>query len=185
MLALGTQAPDFRLPDFSGHEHALADFAGSRALLVAFICNHCPFVQHIRGEFARFARELPAASDSPSSRSTRTTSRLIRRTVPTGWRTRRAAWVTTSPTWSTRHRRSRRRTAPHARPISFSSTRIAGSSYRGQFDDSRPGNGQPVTGADLRAATDAVLAGRPVAAQQTPSVGCNIKWKPGNAPDYA
>jgi len=183
MLALGTPAPDFRLPDFDGRVHALADFAGSPALLVAFICSHCPFVQYIRAEFARFAREHRALGLAVVAINSNDV----------------AAYPQDGPEGM----RAEARQLQYDFPYLFDETQAVAQAYRaactpdlflfdagrtlvyrGQFDDSRPGNGRPVTGADLRAAARAVLGGRPVDTEQRPSVGCNIKWKPGNEPSY-
>src|SRR5262245_30751243 len=184
MLPLGTQAPDFRLPDFAGQTHALVDFEHSRALLVAFICGHCPFVRHIRGEFARYAREyqprgLAVVAINSNDLAT------YPQDGPAGMRAESAEVGYGFPYLLDETQAVARAYRAACTPDFFlfdSNRRLA---YRGQFDESRPGNGVPVTGADLRAATDQVLAGRAVVAPQKPSIGCNIKWKPGNAPDYA
>ncbi len=183
MLALGTSAPDFDLPDFDGKRHALGDFAASKALLVTFICEHCPFVRHIRGEFAQFAREYSSRGlavvainsndldvypqDGPDAmrEEARSLGYVFPYLVDATQATARAYRAACTPDFF----------------LFDGDRRLA---YRGQFDDSRPGNGKPVTGADLRRAVDAVLAGAPVDADQFPSLGCNIKWKPGAEPDY-
>jgi peroxiredoxin len=183
MLALGTSAPNFDLPDFDGRRHTLDDFAASRALLVAFICNHCPFVKHMRAEFAAFAREYAARGlavvaivsndldvypqDGPDAmrEEARSLGYVFPYLVDADQQTARAYRAACTPDFF----------------LFDASRRLV---YRGQFDDSRPGSDRPVTGADLRLAVDAVLAGKPVDADQRPSLGCNIKWKPGNEPDY-
>jgi peroxiredoxin len=183
MLALGTSAPNFDLPDFDGRRHTLDDFAASRALLVAFICNHCPFVKHMRAEFAAFAREHAARGlavvaivsndldvypqDGPDAmrEEARSLGYVFPYLVDANQQTARAYRAACTPDFF----------------LFDASRRLV---YRGQFDDSRPGSDRPVTGADLRLAVDAVLSGTPVDADQRPSLGCNIKWKPGNEPDY-
>ena len=183
MLALGTSAPHFDLPDFDGRRHALDDFAASRALLVAFICNHCPFVKHMRAEFATFAREYAGRGlavvaivsndldvypqDGPDAmrEEARSLGYVFPYLVDADQQTARAYRAACTPDFF----------------LFGADRRLV---YRGQFDDSRPGSDRPVTGADLRLAVDAVLAGTPVDADQRPSLGCNIKWKPGNEPDY-
>ena len=183
MLPLGTEAPDFRLPDPDGRLVARDDFRDAPALLVAFLCNHCPYVQHIREGFAAFAQEYAAkglaivainANDAQShpddappamAREIRRFGYVFPYLVDESQDVARAYRAACTPDF-----------------FLFDARRQL--VYRGQFDASRPGNRNPVTGSDLRAAADAVLAGRPVARDQTPSLGCNIKWKPGNEPDY-
>jgi peroxiredoxin len=184
MLALGTPAPDFRLPDFDGRMHALEDFRASPALLVAFICNHCPFVKHIRGEFAAFAREYASRGlavvainsndleaypqDGPDA--------MRQEAAELGYGF--AYLVDESQVVAKAYRAA-------CTPDFFLFDTQRRLAYRGQFDDSRPGNNKPVTGADLRAAAESTLAGGRPAAEQFPSLGCNIKWRKGNEPDYA
>jgi peroxiredoxin len=185
MLELGTEAPDFRLPDTTagGKEVALADFEAAPALLVAFICNHCPFVQHVAGELAALSRDLPAQGcamvaissndveaypgDSPDAMAAEAT---------------RQGWAFPYLYDETQSVAAAYRAACTPDYFLFDGDRKL--VYRGQLDASRPGNGLPVTGADLRAAVEAVLAGRPVPEDQRPSLGCGIKWKPGNEPEY-
>lgn len=183
MLPLGTRAPDFRLPEPDGHLVARDDFAGAAALLVAFICNHCPYVKHIRAGLAAFARDYQPRGLAIVAIN--------------------ANDVAAYPDDAPAKMAEEKRLAGYAFPYLFDEDQAVAKAYRaactpdfflfdrqralvyrGQFDDSRPGNDRPVTGADLRAAADAVLAGRPVAGDQRPSIGCNIKWKPGAAPDY-
>jgi peroxiredoxin len=183
MLALGTSAPSFDLPDFDGRRHALGDFSASPALLVAFICNHCPFVQHMRVEFAKFAREyaprglavVAINSNDPEA---------YPQDGPAAMRAEAASLGYSFPYLvdSTQAVAKAYRAACTPDFLVFDAGRRL--VYRGQFDDSRPASGKPVTGADLRRAVDAVLAGAPVDAVQRPSLGCNIKWKPGSEPDY-
>jgi len=184
MLPLGTVAPDFRLPDTDGRPVARDDFADAQALLVAFICNHCPYVKHIRDELARFGRDYADSGLAMVAIS--------------------ANDVGSHPQDGPAEMAAEARQAGYVFPYLYDETQTVAKAYhaactpefylfdgdrrlvyRGQFDDSRPGNDVPVTGRDLRAAVDAVLAGRPVAAEQKPSIGCNIKWRRGNEPAYA
>ena len=177
MLTLGTDAPPFRLPDVASNETvALEDFASSDALLVAFICNHCPYVKHILDGFAAFAREYgtrglavvaissndiaahPADSPGEMEKLAREKSFTFPYLYDESQSVARAYHAACTPDFF----------------LFDSSRRLV---YRGQFDGSRPGGRQPVTGADMRAAADAVLAGKPAPATQLPSIGCSIKWK--------
>jgi thiol-disulfide isomerase/thioredoxin len=184
MAPLGTAAPDFRLPDFEGRMHALAELADGRALLVAFICGHCPFVRHLRDEFARYAREY-------ASRGLRVVAinsndlGTYPQDGPAGMRAEAAEAGYDFPYLLDETQDVARAYRAACTPDFFLFDADRKLAYRGQFDDSRPGNGVAVTGADLRAATDAVLAGHAAAAEQKPSIGCNIKWKPGSTPGYA
>lgn len=185
MIALGSPAPDFALPDVvSGRIVTLADFASAPALLVAFICNHCPYVKHIRAGFVAFAREYQPRGLAIVAISANDA----------------AAYPDDAPEAMAREANSAGFTFPYlydetqavarayeaiCTPDFFLFDRARKLVYRGRFDASRPGSNVAVTGADLRAAVDAVLAGRPVPGEQQPSVGCSIKWKPGNTPAYA
>lgn len=184
MLALGTPAPDFQLPQPDGRIVRLADFEAAPALVVMFICNHCPYVKHLRGALAAFGREAGARGAAVVAINANDATRY-----PDDSSARMAEEV---------------RSAGYPFPYLYDATQSVARAYRaactpdfflfdagrrlayrGQFDDSRPGNGLPVTGRDLREALDAVLARRPVSVRQQASVGCNIKWKPGNEPrDY-
>jgi peroxiredoxin len=182
MLPLGTAAPDFSLPDTDGNAVTLANFQG-RPLLVMFICNHCPFVKHIRGELARLGRDYQSRGVAIVAISSNDVS---------GY-----------PADSPENMKQEAKAAGYSFPYLYDESQAVAKAYRaactpdfflfdkdhrlvyrGQLDDSRPGNNIPVTGKDLRAALDAVLAGNPVPPNQKPSIGCNIKWKPGNEPDY-
>ncbi len=183
MLALGTTAPDFRLPDTKGQIVSRDDFRSAPALLVAFICNHCPYVKHIRSGWAAFAREYQAkglaivginsndAGEYPEDGPNKMVDEV-----------KKAGYVFPYLYDETQAVAAAYRAACTPDFFVFDSGRRL--VYRGQFDDSRPGNNVPVTGKDLRAACDAALAGKPVAPTQKPSVGCNIKWKAGNEPEY-
>jgi peroxiredoxin len=181
MLPLGTPAPAFVLPDTRGNQVSLEDFTDAKALLVMFICNHCPYVKHIRHELARLGHDYLARGVAIVAIS--------------------ANDVDNYPADSPSKMREEAEQADYRFPYLYDESQAVAKAYRaactpdfflfdsgqklvyrGQLDDSRPGNDLPVTGRDLRAALDAVLAGQPVAEPQKPSIGCNIKWKPGNAP---
>ena len=184
MLPLGTKAPEFRLPDPGGKTVSLADFKGAPALVVIFMCNHCPYVKHIRSGLAQLARDYQPRGVAVVGISSND--------------------VANYPADSPAKMAEEARAAGYIFPYLYDESQAVAKTYRaactpdlyvfdkdqrlvyrGQFDDSRPGNGLPVTGKDLRTALDGVLSGKPVAAQQRASIGCNIKWKPGNEPDYA
>jgi peroxiredoxin len=183
MLDLGTLLPSFSLPDFNGRTVSDADFKGSKALLVAFICKHCPFVKHIRQEFSRFARENEAKGLKVVAIASNDTTEFPE-DGPEGMKQEAAEAGYVFPYLFDEKQQVARAFRAACTPDLFlfdANRRLA---YRGQFDGSRPKNDVPVTGADLRAAADAVLAGKPAAETQRPSMGCNIKWSPGNAPAY-
>jgi peroxiredoxin len=183
MLDLGTTLPSFSLPDFNGRTISDADFKGSKALLVAFICKHCPFVRHIRQEFSRFAEEYQAKGLGIVAIASNDTTEFPE-DGPEGMKEEAAEAGYTFPYLFDEKQRVAQAFRAACTPDLFlfdGNRRLA---YRGQFDGSRPKNDVPVSGADLRAAADAVLAGKPAPAIQKPSIGCNIKWSPGNAPAY-
>jgi len=181
MLPLGTVAPDFRLRDGAGRPAALGDFAGQSALLVAFICNHCPYVKHIRAGLAQLARDytprglamVAVNANDVANYPEDSPARMVEEAKAAGYGFPYLYDETQSVARAYR---------AACTPDFFLFDQQRRLVYRGQFDDSRPGNGVPVTGRDLRAALDALLAGKPVAPDQKPSVGCNIKWKAGNEP---
>ncbi len=182
MLPLGTPAPDFALPDTDGRVVHLSDFAG-RPLVVAFLCNHCPFVKHARAGLADFAREYGARGFSfvgINSNDVATHSD----DSPEAMRAEALAADYVFPYLLDESQDVARRYKAACTPDFFLFDRQHRLAYRGQLDGSRPGNDVPVTGADLRAAADAVLAGRAVTGAQAPSLGCNIKWKPGREPEW-
>jgi peroxiredoxin len=182
MVALGTAAPPFRLPDTEGRTVSLADFAG-QPLLVAFLCNHCPFVQHIRHGVSDFAREYQAKGLAiVAINSNDVAAYPDDRPERMAEEKKRAGWV--FPYLFDESQEVAKAYGAACTPDFFLHDGSHGLVYRGQFDDSRPGNGKPVTGADLRAASDAVLSGSRPSADQRPSIGCNIKWRPGNEPRY-
>jgi peroxiredoxin len=183
MLPLGTIAPDFQLPDTNGKIVSLPDFKNASALLVIFICNHCPYVIHIRAGLAQLARDYVSKNVGIVGISANDAQNY--------------------PADSPAKMKDEVKTAGYIFPYLYDETQAVAKNYRaactpdiflfdknqrlvyrGQFDASRPNNGIPVTGTDLRAALDALLAGKSVAEKQIPSIGCNIKWKAGNEPDY-
>ena len=183
MLALGTTAPQFSLPDARGRTVSLGVFHGAPAYLVIFMCNHCPFVKHVAGKLAELAEEYQKRGvavvginsndfqafpdDAPDKMAEEIDVRNY--TFP--------YLIDESQAVAKAYRAA-------CTPDFFVFDRDCRLVYRGQMDSSRPGNDLPVTGEDLRAAMDAVLEGRPVPSEQRPSLGCNIKWKPGNEPEY-
>lgn len=183
MLPLGTVAPDFSLPDPAGQLVSLADFAGRPALLVMFICNHCPYVIHLRAGLARLGEDFQARgvgvvaiNANDPSRYPADRPELMAEEVQLAGYTFPYLFDATQAV-----ARSYRAACTPDFFLFDAARRLA---YRGQFDDSRPGNGLPVTGRDIRVALEAILAGQTPAPQQKPSMGCNIKWRPGNEPDY-
>jgi len=183
MLPLGTQAPDFRLSATDGRQVARDDFTNARGLLVMFICNHCPYVKHIRDGLAAFGRDYAARGLAIVAINANDVSAYPDDRPEKMAEEARAAGYVFPYLFDATQSVAK---AYHAActPDFFLFDRHGRLAYRGQFDDSRPGNGRPVTGADLRTAADAVLADQAVSSDQQPSIGCNIKWKPGAAPDY-
>ncbi len=179
----GSLAPDFQLPDGAGAMHSLDDFAASPALLIAFICNHCPYVIHIKEALAQFARDYaaeglavvavnandfagyPADAPAKMQEDVKRYGYIFPYLVDETQELAKACRAACTPDFFLYDGQRKLR-------------------FCGRFDAARPGNDVPVTGADLRAAADALLAGQPVPTPQHPSMGCNIKWKPGNAPSY-
>ena len=183
MLPLGTEAPDFELPDTNGKIVSLNDFEDKLALLVVFMCNHCPYVKHIRAGLAQLARYyLPRDVGMVGINSNDVANYPEDSPANMAKEVKAAGYIFPYLYDETQAVAKAYRAA--CTPDIFLFDRGRKLVYRGQFDDSRPGNGVPVTGKDLRAALDAVLAGKPTSTFQAPSIGCNIKWKAGNEPDY-
>ena len=185
MLALGTKAPDFDLPDVvSGKTISLAACAGKRALLVMFICRHCPYVQHVKEGLARLGRDyatqdigiVAISANDVANYPDDAPDKLAAMAKELGF---------TFPLCYDESQETAKAYTAACTPDFFLFDAGRALVYRGQLDDSRPGNNKPVTGKDLRAAIDAVLGGRPVSPNQQPSIGCNIKWKRGNEPRYS
>jgi peroxiredoxin len=183
MLPLGTPAPDFKLMNVDGREVALADFAGKPALLVMFMCNHCPFVIHVADQLAQLASEYMARgvavvginSNDTATHPADSPERMVAEAEERGYQFPYLFDETQDVAHEYR---------AACTPDFFLFDKDRKLVYRGQLDDSRPGNGVPVTGKDLRGALDAVLAGATPVSEQRASLGCNIKWKVGNEPDY-
>ena len=183
MTDLGSPAPHFNLPDAEGTTRSMADFADARALVVMFICNHCPFVKHIADGLASFGKDYADRGVAVVAINSNDV----------------AKYPDDAPDKMAEESRARGYVFPYlfdetqdvakaykaaCTPDFFVYDAERRLAYRGQFDGARPKNGEPVTGADLRAAVDAVLAGDAPSAEQAPSIGCNIKWIPGNEPAY-
>jgi thiol-disulfide isomerase/thioredoxin len=184
MLPLGTEAPDFRLPDPHGTIFARDDFAAAPGLVVAFWCNHCPYVKHVREGFAEFAREY-AARGLAIVAINANDARAVPDDAPPRMAEESARSGYVFPYLVDESQAVAKAYRAACTPDFFLFDGSRQLVYRGQFDASRPGNAVPVTGRDLRRAVDALLASQPVPREQQPSLGCNIKWKPGGAPDYA
>ena len=183
MLPLGTKAPDFRLPDTSGKSVSLADFKSAPALLVAFICNHCPYVKHIRAGLAQLARDyLPRGVAVVGINANDVANYPADSPAKMAEEAKAAGYIFPYLYDETQDVAKAYRAA--CTPDIYLFDQDQRLAYRGQLDDSRPGGSSPVTGKDARAALEAVLAGKAVSANQKASIGCNIKWKPGNEPDY-
>lgn len=183
MVPLGTEAPDFALPDPDGRIWHRDDFADAPALLVMFICNHCPFVVHIRDELARFAREYQENGLAIVAINANDADRYPD-DAPPKMKDAAEAHGFVFPYLFDESQEVAKAYGAACTPDFFLFDRARKLVYRGQFDASRPGSPTPVTGADLRAACDAALRGAPPPPDQRPSLGCNIKWKPGNEPSY-
>ncbi len=183
MLPLGTKAPDFRLPDTTGKTISLSDFRKAPALVVVFMCDHCPYVKHIRSGLAQLAKDYSAKGVAMVGISSNDVANYPADSPAKMAEEAKAAGYIFPYLYDESQEVAKAYRAACTPDIYLfdGDQRLA---YRGQLDDSRPGSNVPVTGKDLRAAIDAVLAGRPVSANQKPSIGCNIKWKPGNEPDY-
>jgi len=184
MLPLGSPAPAFELPDtVTGRTVRLSDLSGKRGLLVVFLCNHCPYVKHVADGLAALGRDYEAkdvaivaiSANDPATHPDDAPEKLGSESKRLGYR---------FPVLFDESQSVAKAYRAACTPDFFLFGADRKLVYRGQLDASRPGNGIPVTGADLRAAIDAVLSGRPVAKEQKPSLGCNIKWRAGNEPDY-
>ncbi len=184
MLELGTKAPSFELPDVvTGRTVRLEDFGGSPALLVMFICRHCPYVQYVKQELAQIGNDykekglgiIAINSNDAKGYPADAPERLKEMAEQLNFN---------FPFCHDEAQEVAKAYRAACTPDFFLFNGNRELVYRGQLDSSRPGNNEPVTGEDLRRAIDAVLAGKAPSADQRPSIGCNIKWKPGNEPDY-
>ena len=184
MLPLGTPAPDFSLPNtVDGSSVSLSDFADKKGLLVIFMCNHCPFVIHLRSELAKFAKEYQGKGLAIVGISANDVDNYPQDGPDKMAEEAKSAGYPFPYLYNETQEVAKAYSAA-CTPDFFLFDKDQKLVYRGQFDDSRPQSGIPVTGQDLRAACDAVLAGQPVPPDQKPSIGCNIKWKAGNEPQY-
>ena len=184
MLDLGTEAPDFSLPDsVSGEVVSLGDFSNQKAMLVMFICNHCPYVKHVREELARFARDYADADLAIVAISSNDIDQYPSDS-PVAMKEEAETYGYTFPYLFDEDQSVAKSYTAMCTPDFFLFGPDRRLVYRGRFDESRPDSGVPVTGKDLRSAVDAVLAEGEVDSDQRPSMGCSIKWKPGNAPAY-
>lgn len=185
MLSLGTQAPDFHLPDVvSGQTISLSTFADKKALLVMFICQHCPFVKHVKKELAQLGKDYINNGLGIVAISTND-AKNYPDDAPESLKAMAIELDFNFPFCYDESQETAKAYTAACTPDFFLFDAKHQLVYRGQLDESRPSNGKPVTGVDLRAAVDAVLADKPVAGEQKPSIGCNIKWKPGNEPSYS
>ena len=183
MLPLGTLAPDFALADYDGKLWRRDDFAQAPGLLVMFICNHCPFVVHVRDELARLA-DAYAARGIAVVGIMSNDHRSYPDDAPAKMKLEAERYGYRFPYLVDEDQSVAKAYQAACTPDFFLFDAEQSLVYRGQLDGSRPGNDVPVTGEDLRAALDALLGGRPQSDGQVPSIGCNIKWKPGNEPAY-
>jgi peroxiredoxin len=184
MTVIGGMAPDFNLPDvLTGKSKTLASLKGDKGTLVMFICRHCPYLQHIKKELGRLGLEYPvkgiavvgiSSNDAAGYPDDRPES-LKAFAKEEGY---------TFPFLYDESQKVAQAYKAACTPDFFLYDTNLKLAYRGQLDDSRPGNGKPVTGVDLRGAMDALAAGQKPPVNQKPSIGCNIKWKPGNEPNY-
>ena len=184
MLPLGTSAPDFQLPDVTtGEIISLANFANKKALLVMFICRHCPFVKHIQSQLAQLGKDyehsdlgiIAISSNDVDNYPGDAPDLLKQMADELDFR---------FPFCYDESQETAKNYTAACTPDFFVFNSVCQLVYRGQLDESRPGNNQPVTGKDLRAAIDNILADKEITDDQKPSIGCNIKWKPGNEPSY-
>lgn len=184
MLDLGTQAPAFALPDVvTGETISLDTFSDKSALLVMFICRHCPFVKHVQAELAKIGNDYADTALGIVAISANDAAKYPD-DAPDSLKAMVQDLGFTFPLCYDETQEVAKAYTAACTPDFFLFDGDRRLVYRGQLDDSRPGNDQPVTGKDLRAAIDAVLAGEAIAPDQKPSIGCNIKWKAGNEPTY-
>jgi len=184
MLPLGTPAPYFSLTDtVSGKPVSLADLKDRKALLVMFLCNHCPYVKHLKSALAQLGKDyagkdvaiVAISANDPVTHPDDAPDKLAADAKANGY---------TFPFLFDDTQKVAQAYKAACTPDFFVFDASRTLAYRGQFDDSRPGNGKPVTGSDLRAALDAVVAEQAASSKQQPSLGCNIKWRSGNEPKH-
>jgi len=183
MLPLGTEAPPFALPDTAGQTISISDFDNADVLLVVFMCNHCPFVKHIIDDFVALAGEYQGKGVAVVGINSNDVDGYPEDRPELMAKLAKEKGLTFPYLYDATQEVAKAYCAA-CTPDFYVFDRDRRLAYRGQMDESRPGNNRPVTGSDLRAALDAVLAGQDPADEQRPSIGCNIKWKAGNEPDY-
>jgi len=184
MLSLGTSLPHFALPDvISGKTISLADFSDRDGVLVMFICRHCPYVVHVQDELARLGRDY-AGSELGIVAISANDAQKYPADGPDQLKAMAKSLRFVFPLCFDETQEVAKRFTAACTPDFFLFNRQRELVYRGQLDESRPGNGKPVNGKDLRTAIQSMLAGEEVDPHQRPSAGCNIKWKSGNAPSY-
>jgi len=183
MQELGIKAPDFTLPDPAGELHSLTDFAINKGLLVIFMCNHCPYVLHIREKLVEKIRSYQQQGITVVAINSNDFD-AYPDDNPKNMEIDSVKYGYTFPYLVDEQQEVAKAYGAACTPDFFLFDAQQKLVYRGQFDGARPGNNEPVTGADLSLAVEQVLAGKAVSPEQKPSMGCNIKWKPGNAPDY-
>ena len=183
MLSLGTTAPDFELTEVVSDQTISLDFADGSPLLVMFICQHCPFVKHVKQQLAQIGKDY-ADSDLKIVAISANDVATHPDDSPEKLKAMAQEFDFKFPMCYDESQETAKAYTAACTPDFFLFDAEHKLVYRGQLDDSRPGNDKPVTGKDLRGAIDAVLAGKEVEPDQKPSVGCNIKWKKGNEPAY-
>ncbi len=183
MVPLGTFAPHFNLPDTEGNMVSIDDFKDASALLVIFMCNHCPFVKHILGTLVELTKEYQQKDVAVVGINSNDVHSFPEDSPAIMAKKVKEAGIIFPYLYDETQETAKAFSAA-CTPDFFLFDRKRKLVYRGQMDDSRPGNNKPVTGADLRAAMNALLKGENVPKKQKPSMGCNIKWKPGNEPAY-
>jgi peroxiredoxin len=183
MLPLGTEAPPFTLPDTTGQTISISDFDDADVLLVVFMCNHCPFVKHVIDDLVALAREYQGKGVAVVGINSNDVDGYPEDRPELMAKLAKEKGFTFPYLYDATQEVAKAYCAA-CTPDFFVFDRERRLAYRGQMDESRPGNDKPITGADLRAALDAVLTGQDAPDEQRPSIGCNIKWKAGNEPDY-
>ncbi len=184
MLPLGTSAPDFHLPDVTtGNTISLSNFTNKKALLVMFICRHCPFVKHVQSQLAQLGKDYENTDLGILAISANDVDNYPG-DAPDLLKTMAAELDFKFPLCYDESQETAKNYTAACTPDFFLFNQERQLVYRGQLDDSRPGNNQPITGQDLRDAIDSILADQVITKEQKPSIGCNIKWKPGNEPSY-
>jgi len=183
MLEIGTKAPKFCLPDTEGNKVSLSDILVDKGLMIMFICNHCPYVKHLNEALVKFANEYSDKGIQCIAISSNDIENYPQ-DAPELMKVLAGQHNFPYPYLYDESQEVAKAYKAACTPDFFLFDKQLKLFYRGQFDESRPGNGKPVTGSDIRKAVDALLAGEDPFEQQIPSMGCNIKWKKGNEPEY-